>query len=137
MAYALTHSWKVTEKDLVIVNDLPGAVERLQGPSPLAFLWEKYTTKPLVDSGALRRVDEYRSSWPSFVIVARESVLAEHAEPVKRLLKVIRDQSLGLMSKKTAPEMVAQRYRLKLRGCAGVVRRVRWNTGAAVWRTTR
>ncbi|MBK6539689.1 MAG: ABC transporter substrate-binding protein [Flavobacteriales bacterium] len=128
MAYALTHSWKVTEKDLVIVNDLPGAVERLQGPSPLAFLWEKYTTKPLVDSGALRRVDEYRSSWPSFVIVARESVLAEHAEPVKRLLKVIRDQSLGLMSKKTAPEIIAQRYNLKIEDARAWFSEVRWNT---------
>ena len=128
MAYAMAHGWKLAEDDLVVVNDLPGAVERLQGPSPLAFLWEKYTTKPLVDSGALRRVDEHRSSWPSFMIVASEAVLAEHPEPVKHLLKVIRDQARGLMSKKTAPETIAQRYKMGLEDARAWFSEVRWNT---------
>ncbi|MBP6389872.1 MAG: ABC transporter substrate-binding protein [Flavobacteriales bacterium] len=128
MAYAMAQGWNLSEEDLVVVNDLPGAVEALQGPSPLAFLWEKYTTKPLVDSGALRRVDEHRSSWPSFVIVASEAVLAEHPEPVKRLLKVIRDQALGLMSKKTAPEIIAKRYKMGLEDVRAWFGEVRWNT---------
>ncbi|MBK8341456.1 MAG: ABC transporter substrate-binding protein [Flavobacteriales bacterium] len=132
MAYATARGWKLAEKDLVVVNDLKGAVEHLKGPLPLAFLWEKYTTKPLVDSGALRCLDEHRSSWPSFVIVAREAVLAEHADPVKRLLKVIRDQALGLMSKRTAPEMIAQRYTMGLDDARAWFSEVRWNTGGGM-----
>lgn len=132
LAYARDHGWAVGEEDLVIVNDLNGAVARMQEAPPVAFLWEKYTTKPLVDSGLLRRVDEHRTAWPSFVIVATEALLAEHPAEVARLLKVIRDQAAGLMTKKTAPEMIAQRYKMTLEDAREWFATVRWNTGAPV-----
>lgn len=118
--------------DLVVVNDLKGAVARLQEPAPAAFLWEKYTTKPLVDEGLLRRVDEFRTPWPAFMVVATEAILAEHGPAIQRLLKVIRDQAAGLMSKKAAPEMVAQRYRMLSEDAKAWFEGVRWNTDGRV-----
>ena len=103
-----------------------------KGSEPIAFLWEKYTTKHLVDAGTFRRVDEYRSPWPSFVIVATEAVLTEHPKEVQRLLKVIRDQVSGLMQKKTAPEMVAQRYKMSLEDAREWFASVKWNTDGKV-----
>lgn len=131
-AYARSRGRTLREQDLVVVNDLAGAVARLQGPDPMAFLWEKFTTKRLVDSGVLRRVDEYRTPWPAFMIVATEAALAEHPEAVKRLLKVIADQARGLMQKRTAPEMIAQRYGMTLEDARAWFSEVRWNTGAQV-----
>ncbi|MBP7409711.1 MAG: ABC transporter substrate-binding protein [Flavobacteriales bacterium] len=132
MAYAQAHGWTLKENELVVVNDLKGAEERLKGSEPIAFLWEKYTTKHLVDAGTFRRVDEYRSHWPSFVIVATEAVLTEHPKEVQRLLKVIRDQVSGLMQKKTAPEMVAQRYKMSLEDAREWFASVKWNTDGKV-----
>ncbi len=132
MAYAKAHDWTPKESDFIIVNDLAGAVERLKATEPCAFLWEKYTTKHLVDAGALRRVDDYRSSWPSFVIVATEGVLAAHPKEVQRMLRVIRDQVAGLMQKKTAPEMIAQRYKMSVADAREWFTGVKWNTDGKV-----
>lgn len=134
--YAREHGRGVGEKDLEVVNDLKGALERLARPEPIAFFWEKFTTKPFVDNGALRRVDEYRASWPSFVIVATEAVLEAHPKEIDRLLKVIRDQAAGLMAKKTAPEIFAQRYAMSLADAQEWFAGVRWNTGAPLEETT-
>ncbi|MBX2971938.1 MAG: ABC transporter substrate-binding protein [Flavobacteriales bacterium] len=136
LSYAHDKGWPVGERDLEVVNDLEGALERMAKPGPIAFLWEKFTTKPYVDSGALRRVDEYRASWPSFVIVATEAVLQAHPKEIGRLLKVIRDQAAGLMAKKTAPEIFAQRYDMKLEDAQEWFAGVRWNTGAPLEEAT-
>lgn len=127
MAYAQAHGWTPEESDLVVVNDLEGAVERLKGPEPIAFLWEKYTTKHLVDSGIFRRVDEYKAPWPSFVLVASEAILESNGIDVARLLRVIRDQAKGVMEKKSAPEMIAQRYRMSDQDARDWFSGVRWN----------
>ena len=131
MTYARSKGRVLGDKDFEIVNDLKGALERLAKPEPIAFLWEKFTTKPYVDEGSLLRVDECRATWPSFMVVARESVLEAHPQEIARLLKVIRDQAAGLMSKKTAPAMVAQRYGLSLEDAQEWFSAVRWNTGAS------
>ena len=132
LSYARAHGWSVLDDQLIHVHDLAGAVERLQETGPATFLWEKYTTKPFVDAGKLRCVDEFRQEWPAFVIVARNAVLEEHAVLVDRLLKVIRDQAKGLMQKKAAPEMIAQRYGLELADATAWFEQVRWNTGSAL-----
>ncbi|MBX2978059.1 MAG: ABC transporter substrate-binding protein [Flavobacteriales bacterium] len=129
MAYAGAHGRTLQTQDLEVVNDLKGALVRLQQAAPAAFLWEKYTTKPYVDAGELLRVDEYQNPWPAFVLVASDAVLAEHPDKVLRALKVIRDQAAGLMQKKTASEMIAQRYKLELEDAQAWFSGVRWNTG--------
>lgn len=130
--YARHHGWALDAKDLIVVNDLQGAVVHLQQEAPAAFLWEKYTTKPLVDTGTFHRVDEFRTSWPAFMIVATEAVLAHHPADVQRLLKVIRDQAAGLMARKTAPEMIAHRYGMQLADAKAWFSEVRWNTSGTV-----
>jgi sulfonate transport system substrate-binding protein len=132
LAYAKEHGWEPGEKDFIIVNDLAGAVKRLQEPGPAVFLWEKFITASHVHGGTLRRVDEYRPSWPCFVVVARNEVLAEHGDAVQRLLKVVRDQARGLMEKKSAPEMVAQRYGMTLVDAKEWFASVRWNVDGKV-----
>lgn len=129
LAYAKAHGRDLQESDLVVVNDLKGAEVSLEDAVPKAFLWEKFTTKHLVDSGAFRLVDEYRNPWPSFVLVASDAVLAEHPDKVLRVLKVIRDQAAGLMQKKSAPEVFAQRYKMSVADAREWFSSVRWNTG--------
>ena len=132
LTYARANGWALKEEDLLVVNDLKGALNRLQGPAPIAFLWEKFTTKPHVDQGDLRRVAEHRCPWPSFMLVATEAVLAAHPAEIGRLLKVIRDQAAGLMAKKTAPEIIAHRYGMKMEDAREWFSSVRWNTTGKV-----
>ena len=132
MVYARQHGRDLGEKDFVVVNDLKGAVERLSTGDPLAFLWEKSITSPHVHSGALRRIDEVSPAWPAFMVVVREEVLAENAKAVQRALKVVRDQARGLMVKKTAPEIIRQRYRLTASDAQDWFGSVKWNVDGRV-----
>lgn len=132
VTYARRQGWSLEEKDLEVVNDLNGALVRLREPGPAAFLWEKYTTKPHVDAGHLRRIDEHHAPWPSFLMVATTALLAAHPREVERLLKVIRDQASGLMTKKTAPDIIAHRYSMPLEDARAWFMGVRWNTGTPV-----
>lgn len=132
MLYARQQGRTLTEKDFVVVNDLKGAVERMNTGEPMAFLWEKSSTSPHLQSDALRRVDELRSTWPAFVVVVRNEVLAEQPAAVQRTLKVVRDQAQGLMQKKGAPEMVAQRYGLAIAYALEWFGEVRWNVDGKV-----
>ena len=73
---AQNHSWDL-KKDLnfVIVKSLDGAVEELTAGKADYFLWEKFTTKPLVDNHTFRKLGECPTPWPCFVIAARTSFL--------------------------------------------------------------
>ncbi|MBP7450965.1 MAG: ABC transporter substrate-binding protein [Flavobacteriales bacterium] len=127
MAYARDQGWGDQELQFEVVNDLKGARERLENGPPAVFLWERSTTKPLVDAWVLRCFDEYRAQWPAFVIAARIAVLEEHGPQIGRLLKVVRDQASGLMSKRSAPEMIAQRYAMPVEDAKTWFTATRWN----------
>ncbi len=125
--YAKQHGWEPKETDLVIVNDLKGAVERLRTSEPTVFLWEKSITAALVNDGTFRRVDEFCPAWPAFVVVARTEFLAENADAAARVMRVFRDQAKGLKEKKAAAEMIAQRYGMELADAKEWFGRVQWN----------
>ena len=132
MEHARQKGWTPAEKDFVVVNDLNGAVERLQATEPATFLWEKSITAALVNAGKLRRVEEFDAGWPAFVVVASDAFLAEHSTKIDVLLRVFRDQARGLMQKKTAPEMVAHRYGMSAEDALEWFRTVRWNMDGKV-----
>jgi ABC-type nitrate/sulfonate/bicarbonate transport system substrate-binding protein len=131
LAYAQARGWTLERQDLVVVNDLNGALALLAGPGPAALLWEKYTMKPHVHRGAVRCVDEHVSSWPAFMVVASEAILTEQPLVIQRMMRVIHDQAAGLMAKKTAPEIIAHRYGLALEDARAWFQDTRWNTGNA------
>ena len=60
-----------TDVLLQVVRDLPGARQALQNGQADAFLWEKYTTKPVVDSGEWRRIGTCSPPWAPFVLATR------------------------------------------------------------------
>jgi hypothetical protein len=86
----------------------------------------------LVDSGVVRCIDEYRASWPAFVIAARVPVVEEFGPDIGRSLKVVRDQAAGLMSKRSAPEMIAQRYAMPVEDAKTWFTATRWSLDGRV-----
>jgi hypothetical protein len=91
MSYVLAQEsgWDPKKVEFETVGNMDGAREALSENKAHIFMWEKFTTKFLVDSGEWRRVDEFFTPWPCFVIVASNKVLATRENDVQRLLKVI------------------------------------------------
>lgn len=79
-----------------------------------AFLWEKYTTAPRVEAGALKRLGVFPTPWPSFVIAARESLIASAPEALQQMLDVIYRETAAFMADPDfAINYVSERYALR------------------------
>ena len=92
MAYlqAQKLDWNTTrELHFKIIKNLEGGVKALRESEADYFLWEKYTTKPLVDSGVFRRIGECPTPWPCFVIAATDSFIENETFTLKSILETI------------------------------------------------
>ncbi|RME97721.1 MAG: uracil-DNA glycosylase [Bacteroidetes bacterium] len=97
-------------EQFTIIRNLEGALSSLAAHDTDVFYWEKYTTKPYVDSGQLRRIGEFLTPWPCFVIAATDRVLEDQPENVIRMLRTIHDATDRFMQRPDAIDLVSQRY---------------------------
>ena len=91
MAYvnANEQGWQMDDLEFEIVNTIDGAVDALTNQKADYFMWERFMTKPLVDKGVFRRIDDCPTPWPSFIIVGRDEFLKKNAKTVETILKII------------------------------------------------
>ncbi|WP_353779974.1 ABC transporter substrate-binding protein [Winogradskyella sp. 3972H.M.0a.05] len=113
MAYinAENHAWNL-EKDLnfEVIKNLNGAVEGLTNGKADYFMWEKFTTKPIVDDGVFRRIDECPTPWPCFVIAVRNEFIENQPEDLKIILDIINNTTSEFKSIPSIDRTIANRY---------------------------
>lgn len=101
--------------DFVLVGNMEGARKALAAGDADVFMWEKYMTKPLVDSGEFRFLGECRTPWPCFAVVAHNEFIQQNPDLLRKVLKLVNQSCYSLKYKeKEATAMVAWRYQLKL-----------------------
>lgn len=105
---------KLNKDHFTIIKNIDGALPSLANLETDVFYWEKYTTKPYVDSGILRRVGEYNTPWPCFVIAATEKILKEHPDSIIRMLRTIHDACDTFMQDDSMIKLVSERYKQKV-----------------------
>lgn len=111
---ANSHGHTLKKEQFNIIKNLDGALSSLTDLSSDVFYWEKYTTKPFVDSGVLRRVGEYKTPWPCFVVAATDDILKREPESVIRLLRTIHDScDLFMQNNNEAIDLVSKRFEQK------------------------
>ncbi|WP_420387237.1 uracil-DNA glycosylase [Roseivirga sp.] len=101
---------QIAEDQFTVINDINEAIESLNSLETDVFYWEKYTTKPYVDAGIIRRIDEYLTPWPCFVIAATDRVLANYPEQIDLLLDLIQESCQLFMHNDSVIPVVAERY---------------------------
>jgi ABC-type nitrate/sulfonate/bicarbonate transport system substrate-binding protein len=111
---ATGNNTKINKDQFVIINNLNGALESLKKEETDVFYWEKFTTKPYVDQGKIRRIGEYVTPWPCFVIAVRNEILDESPEAIIRMLRVIHDECDQFMYNDQAINLVSERYNLEV-----------------------
>jgi len=112
---ANTHDRKLEKEQFTVIKNLDGAISSLGQLQTDVFYWEKYTTKPYVDNGQLRRVGQFITPWPCFMIAATEEVLKRAPEAIIRMLRTIHDSCDRFMDSDDNIPLVAQRYDQKLK----------------------
>jgi ABC-type nitrate/sulfonate/bicarbonate transport system substrate-binding protein len=117
MAYinAQNNGWDL-EMDLKFegVKNLDGAIKALSTGAVDYFMWEKFTTKPIVDDGIFRKIGKCPTPWPCFVIAGRTEFLSENKTEVKRILKIINEATPTFKSIPDIDKTIAKRYNQQL-----------------------
>lgn len=116
MAYvnAQNQSWKINEDSFKVINNLEGAVQALTNKEADYFMWERFTTKPLVDNGTFRRITDCPTPWPCFVIAATDAFIAEKSSVLQHILEVINTYTSEFKMIPSIDKTLANAYGQKL-----------------------
>ncbi|MDP5157256.1 MAG: substrate-binding domain-containing protein [Flaviramulus sp.] len=112
---AENNNWDLkNDLDFEVIKDLDGAVKGLTEGAADYFLWEKFTTKPLVDDGVFRRIGNCPSPWPCFVIAVREDFIDSNKEELETILNIINNTTAEFKDIPSIDKTIANRYKQKL-----------------------
>lgn len=112
IVHAQQQGWDQENISFELVKNLEGARSALAEDKAQAFMWEKFTTKPLVDRGEWRRIGECPTPWPCFVLVARQNIIDQYALEINALLAQLQ-VALHLKEGKDLISYIAQKYQLQ------------------------
>ena len=116
MAYvnAQNQGWDPSSLEFEIVGDINGAIEALKEGRADYFMWEHFTTKPLVDSNTFRRVADCPTPWPCFVIAVKNKVLKFDYADVRKMTDIVNKKSSEILNIPGIDKVFAERYEQKI-----------------------
>ena len=129
MAYvnAQNEGWDTGKLQFEVINNLDGAVEALNNGTADYFMWEHFTTKPLVDSGIFRRLGDCPTPWPCFVIAATDKFIKGNSSVLKHILEVINLYTTEFKQIPSIDRTLANRYGQKLEDIQEWLSLTRWS----------
>jgi ABC-type nitrate/sulfonate/bicarbonate transport system substrate-binding protein len=119
---------RLNHEQFHVINDINGALVSLKNFETDVFYWEKYTTKPYVDAGILRRVGEFNTPWPCFVMAATDKILKSNRDSVIHMKWTIHSICGIFMQDKSFLPEVAKRYNQKLKDIERWYNSAEWAT---------
>jgi len=112
MAYvnAQNEGWDTEKLQFELINNLEGAVKALTDGSADYFMWEHFTTKPLVDNGTFRRLGDCPTPWPCFVIAATDAFITKETGTLRHILEIINGYTSEFKQIPSIDRTLANRY---------------------------
>ena len=129
---AYNQGWDVTGLKFKVVGDLQGGINALTSGEADYFMWEHFTTKPLVDQRVFRRIDDCPTPWPCFVVAVRNEVLENNFEDVKKVLDIINFETKYFKKRFAIDQTLANRYEQQLEDIQQWLKITEWNDGKPI-----
>jgi len=118
-----------TKRDLQfkIVKNLNGGVQALSDGNADYFMWEKFTTKPLVDNKTFRCIGECPTPWPCFVIAARQEFIETSPEVLETVLEIINKITKDFKFIPEIDQIISKRYGQKQKDVQSWLSKTEWS----------
>ena len=129
---AYNQGWDITNLKFKVIGNLQGGIDALTNGEADYFMWEHFTTKPLVDNGTFRRIDDCPTPWPCFVIAVRDEVLENNFEEVKKVLDIINSKTKDFKKIDAIDKILAARYEQQLEDIQQWLKITEWNDGKPI-----
>jgi ABC-type nitrate/sulfonate/bicarbonate transport system substrate-binding protein len=126
--------WDAGSMSFHIVGNMDGAKTAMDAGDDGIFLWEKYTTAPMVKNGTMKLIGEVPSPWPCFVLVATEKALKEYGELIYELRDRVYQISERLMQDAGTIDALTLSYELDKNDITRWLSQTKWCTKAIVSR---
>lgn len=129
MAYvnAEKRGWDTEDLQFGVINNLDGAIKALTEGWADYFMWEHFTTKPLVDKGVFRRLDDCPTPWPCFVIAVRCDFLEKEKPVLAEILRIINGYTVEFKSIPNIDRSLSNRYDQELDDIQKWLGRTEWS----------
>lgn len=116
MAYVQANElgWDTSKIECVVVNNITTAIEALTEGEADYFMWEHFTTKPLVDKGIFRRVGDFPTPWSSFVIAASDKAIENDQKSLELFLSVLNAKTKIFKMLEHIEHALSERYEQNL-----------------------
>ncbi|MCX2681364.1 substrate-binding domain-containing protein [Galbibacter sp. EGI 63066] len=121
------NGWNTEDLQFEVINNLQGAIDALTEGTADYFMWEHFTTKPIVDKGVFRRIGDCPTPWPCFVVAVRDEVLIKNANIIKHVLEVINTYTSDFKNIPSIDRMLANRYEQKIEDIKEWLSITRWS----------
>ena len=134
MAIVNAHNqgWDIANLKFKVIGNLQGGIDALTNGEADYFMWEHFTTKPLVDNGTFRLIDDCPTPWPCFVIAVRNEVLENNFEEVKKVLDIINGKTKDFKQIDAIDKILAERYEQQLEDIQQWLKITEWNDGKPI-----
>lgn len=129
---AFNQGWNVKNLKFKVVGNLQGGIDALTNGDADYFMWEHFTTKPLVDNGTFRRIDDCPTPWPCFVIAVRNEILENNFEEVKKVLDIINAETKDFKEMDNLDKILAKRYEQQIDDIQKWLKITEWNNGKPI-----
>ena len=129
---AKNQKWDVKKLKFKVVGDLQGGIKALTNGDADYFMWEHFTTKPLVDNGTFRRIEDCPTPWPCFVVAVRNEVLENNFEEVKKVLDIINTETKNFKKINDIDKTLAKRYEQRIDDIQKWLKITEWNDGKPI-----
>jgi hypothetical protein len=126
--------WDPSSLTFHTVGNMYGAKNAMDAGDEGIFLWEKYTTAPMVKNGTMKLIGEVPSPWPCFVLVATEKALKEFGTLIYELRDRVYQISERLMQEADTIDALASSYELDKNDITHWRAQTKWCTTASVSR---
>ena len=124
--------WNIEKLQFKVVGDLQGGIDALVSGDADYFMWEHFTTKPFVDNGTFRRIDNCPSPWPCFVLAVRDEVLTRNFKEIQTVLKIINTINKDFRKTLHIDAILADRYQQELHDIQKWLKITEWNAGKPI-----
>jgi len=134
MAIVNAHNqgWNINKLKFKVIGDLQGGIDSLTKGEADYFMWEHFTTKPLVDNGTFRRIGDCPSPWPCFVVAVRNEVLEKNFNEVKKIMDIINNQTMNFKKIDNIDNILSIRYEQQLEDIQKWLKITEWNDGKPI-----
>lgn len=129
MTYVLAQQeqWNPKELQFEVIHTLEGAINALSERTADYFMWEHFTTKPIVDKGIFRRITDCPTPWPCFVIAGTDTFVKEHPSILGHILEVINSYTLEFKQIPSIDRTLANAYSLQLEDVKAWLSSTHWS----------